>query len=164
MGKMFKFQTLTPKAFKPKEIKLELLSENDDAGKDLVKLFERTVQTWEGERPGFEVQTHQTGDTVSLEVVLTGSDMAIKKWFWLNYGTRVRYAILSRDWQSKTAPGDLDAGEGAGRVVKIDLNNPQPGIEARGWTKIITRQFKPAYYRRMQKAMQRGAAKAQGRA
>lgn len=159
MGKLFKFQTLSPKAFKPKEIRLALLEENADLGDELVKLFERTVQSWEGDRPGFEVVRKQNGDTVSLEIVLTGSDLAIKKWFWLNYGTRVRYAILSSDWQSKTTPGELDSGEGGGRVVKIDMDNPQPGIEARKWTQIITRKFKPEYYRRMQKAMRRGAAK-----
>lgn len=159
MGKLFKFTTLTPKAFKPKEIRFALLEENEKAGEELVALFEKTVQTWEGERPGFELVRKLTGDTVSLEVVLTGSDMAIKKWFWLNRGTRVRYAILSSDWQSKTTPGELDSGEGSGRVVRIDMNNPQPGIEARGWTKIIVAKFKGKYYARMQKAMRRGAAK-----
>lgn len=160
MGKgLFQFKTLTPKAFKPKEIRLALLEENDQAGEELVKLFERTVQTWEGDKPGFELQRKLTGDTVTLEVVLTGSDLAIKKWIWLNRGTSVRYAILSSDWKSKTEPDNLDAGEGSGRVVKIDMDNPQPGIEARNWSKIIMRQFKPGYHRRMQRAMRRGAAK-----
>ncbi len=91
MGKLFKFQTLSPKAFKPKEIRLALLEANDDLGDELGDAFERTVQSWEGDRPGFEVVRKQNADAVSLEIVLTGGDLAIKKWFWLEL-LRIRAA------------------------------------------------------------------------
>lgn len=141
-------------------IRTSLLNALDKQGRKLVKEFEKTTRTWEGDKPTFEplIEVKQ-GTGAGLSIGL-GGGKGVDKWIWLNFGTAVRYAILSYDWKSKTTPGVLGSGPGQGRVVKIDVNNPQPGIEARDWSKIIMRDFKPVFGEAMREALADGLAKA----
>ncbi len=58
-------------------------------------------------------------------------------WWYLNKGTSVRRALLSRDWQSKTKPNWLGSGSGSGRVILISKRFNFPGIKARNWQTIV---------------------------
>lgn len=142
-------------------IRVELLAAVRQLSEKLKIPFAKTVATWDGEKPEFIPDYHVTqGEGVVLNMTLGGGKGA-DKWGWLNFGTRVRYAILSSDWQSKTTPGFLGSGPGSGRVVKIDINNPQPGIEARDWSVIIMKDFKPVFSEAMHDALADGLRKAQ---
>lgn len=146
---------LNPDAFKP-----ELLAALRKTGKALDKRLGETTATWEGEKPKFETRIHLSAKEASLQPAMLGSDKAKWKWRWLDEGTRVRYAIMSRNWKSKTTPGFVGSGPGAGEMVHVDVDNPQPGIKARRWSKLVLKEFRPIFGSAMRAAMRAGAARA----
>lgn len=56
---------------------------------------------------------------------------------WLDKGTSVRYALMSKDWRSKTKPGYITSYQGAGHMVFVSRKHPRPGITARQFSRII---------------------------
>lgn len=100
---------------------------------------------------GRTIATWQTRTTVKAEIKGRGGDYTLrlnispdqqaKIWGWLDQGTDVRYAIMSPDWVSKTVPGNLDSRSGSGHVIIVDTSNPQPGIQARGWSEDIAKKL-----------------------
>jgi len=110
-------------------------------------LLRSTTDNWQGSAPdfprrgGFRIRT--TGGNATITIIPVGNDMGINKWVWLDRGTDKRYAMMSKDWTSKTQQGMFQSGRGAGRVVlrgreafeKFHLP-PQPGIEPREWSEM----------------------------
>ena len=92
--------------------------------------------------------------------IVTKPTKGVKKWRWLNEGTRVRRALMSRDWRSKTKPGRYRSGPGRGKMLFVSRKLARPGIKPRGWTPKLMKSRRKPYTRRMVKAMQRGAGKA----
>lgn len=85
----------------------------------------------------FEVSVGIVGEHAVARV--TTSD---KVFHFLNEGTRKRYALMSGNWKSKTKPGRMKSGAGAGKVLYIGKRKPwknsrkrwpRPGIKARKW-------------------------------
>ena len=79
---------------------------------------------------------------------------------YLNFGTRERWAVMSPDWSSKTAPNFIGAGPGNGRVVVRGKRammakgiRPRAGIKARNWDKAIAKARKPIFRATMQDAI-----------
>lgn len=112
-------------------------------------LFEATVADWDHKVEFFSFVTHKVeGSTVS-----TGTKD--KPFFFVDEGTSVRRALLSRDWQSKTTPGSLQSGPGRGRVVAISKKFNFPGITARDFSgqvaKIIDNQLEPMFFANFRK-------------
>lgn len=93
--------------------------------------YEKTVATWD-DPPKFTQVTDTTSPDIS---VLVGTDDPI--YGYLDRGTRVRRALMSPDFRAKTRPGELRSYPGQGGVVFISKKLALPGIEARGWTRII---------------------------
>lgn len=153
----FKFKAVLPGQFKDDAFRVEILAANRTAGTELVKEFGRTIKTWEGPVPKFEPQTKLTDKQATLDVVMTGPGS--DKWMWVNFGTKVRYATMSRDFKAKTQVGVLDSGTGAGRKLFVSRKHPRPGIKARGWNKMIAKSFKLRYAQIMQDALNKGAAR-----
>ena len=160
------------KAIKPKRlqvdaIRLEILNALRREGTEHKKILRKTVETWQGEKPKFETLIGLSGQDATAITGPVGSDKAVNKWHWLNGGTKIRWALMSRDWRSKTTPHKYQSRRGAGRVVIAGRRAmqsrgiaPRPGIKARGWSEDLTKQRKRPFMRAMIKAMQRGAAKA----
>jgi len=151
------------KAIKPSRLKqgvfrLELLNELRKAGRHMRRDYEQTTRTWKGAKPSFEFLISLTGGGPTLVIEVTGGKGA-DKWFWLDEGTAVRYATMSPDWRSKTSPGSLRSVSGRGTMLFVSKKHPRPGIEARGWTKIVVRVWTPRFKRRMESAMVRAAKK-----
>jgi hypothetical protein len=151
------------KAIKPKKLKVDAISQQilfalQDESKDHKRLLGQTTQTWGGAAPTPEslIDLSRGGDAVVISG-MGGSAEGIKKWNFLNEGTKVRRAVMSKGWQSKTAPGRLRSGRGRGRVVFISRRISRPGIKPRGWTQRITKMRRKPFQRRITKAMQRGA-------
>jgi hypothetical protein len=132
----------------PKEIKLDpvrfaLLTVLNRETAHIFGLMRMTVETWDNARPDFkrqgrigQISLRNDAATVNLEP--TGDPLGVKKWNWLDQGTDVRYAVMSEDWISKTTPGALQSGQGEGTVVVRGRNAPpMPGIQPRGWSRII---------------------------
>ena len=108
-------------------------------------MLRSTTDHWDGDKPefprrgGFHIKT--TGNDVSISIEPEGSELGVSKWVWLDGGTDERWAKLSRDWQSKTTPGEFASGRGRGQVLLSGRDAyersglpPDPGIEARNWS------------------------------
>ena len=166
MTTVFLMKSIKPAKLRVDKIRLELLNELRKEARLIKKEYEKTVQTW-SDAPSFDQDISLTGGAASALVGPTGSTQQVNKFKWLDKGTRIRWALMSRDWQSKTRPGQLHSGPGAGRVLiagrrAMQARNiaPRPGIQARNWTTMIAQRRKRPFQKAMVKAMQRGAAKA----
>lgn len=147
---------IVPAKMRIGRIRLELLNALRKEGRDLKKNFEETIATWDGEKPTFKPVVSLAGNDASVVVEPTGSKKGVNKWNWLNEGTRVRRALMSRNWKSKTKPGRLRSGSGAGQVIFISRRLNRPGIKARGWSKSIGRKNTRRFQKRMSLATKRG--------
>lgn len=98
-------------------------------GRELKKQFEKTTTTWR--HPVIFETTRQSANKVT---VATDDP----PYFYVNGGTRVRRALMSPDFQSKSRPRTLTQRPGRGGVVFISRNVNQPGIEARYFDKQIS--------------------------
>lgn len=97
---------------------------------EAIPLYKNTVATWTAQ-PQFQAVKTVRGYSVNVN--------PDEPWKWVNQGTRVRRAIMSRDWRSKTKPNVISSFNGAGRVVFISRKITRPGIEARNFTNIISK-------------------------
>ncbi len=155
-------KAIKPQKMKLKEVRLEMLNALRKEGTQTEKLLDQTWATWKGDKPKSESLIGLTGKDATLLTGPVGSDLAVNKWVWLNEGTRIRWALMSSDWKSKTRPGKLKSGGGRGRVVvagKRAMKRPRPGIQARGWTEIIAKRRRRPFTRAMIQAKNRGVAK-----
>lgn len=135
----------------------------------IVKDFDKTVATWkEEDKPEFESivkvgnlaggklakQVMGSASGVSLEV---STDSAI--YLYLDEGTEVRYATMSKDFQAKTRPRFIGSRRGRGRRLFVSKKHPRPGIKAREFTKTIAKKWTTPFRQRMDKALKDAAAK-----
>jgi hypothetical protein len=153
------------KAIKPAKLKidafrLEFLTGLHDVERQVIADYKKTTATWKGDRPAFQsaISLKQPGPTLVVDAS-GGNEKGVKKWNWLDKGTRVRYATMSADWQSKTTPRFIGSGAGRGRMLFVSKKHPRPGIKAREWTEEITKVFTPKFKRRMEQAMRDAARK-----
>lgn len=153
--KLTKAAKVNPDAFRP-----PLLTAARRVGRNIDKALTLTVLSWKGARPKFQSIVTVGQQAVTIQPSMTGPQHGRDKWFWLDGGTEVRYAIMSRDWRSKTTPGFIGSGPGRGRKVFVDVDNPQPGIEARGWGVKILKEFRPEFVAAMKAALAAGAKRA----
>lgn len=100
------------------------------------KKLELTTRNFQQVLPTFLIEEYEQGHDLIMAVGPEDNKSG-QIWVYLDQGTDIRYAILSSDWNSKTRPNSFSTSLGSGRVVKIDINFPQPGIEARNWTKLL---------------------------
>lgn len=126
-------------------------------GREFVAEHKVRVSTW-GSAPGFsaEASGDLDGRATNVLILVNGDSLQVKKWFWVDKGTAVRYAQLSRDWESKTAPGRRVPTEGRGRVLYIDRGVAWPGIEARRFSKDIVNELTPDAVDRFRRGVLRG--------
>jgi len=150
-------KVLRPKKLKIDEVRMALLNALRAEGRAIQKEYEKTVATW-AHKPKFE---QLIGLDKQQATVLVGTDSRIYKF--IDEGTRVRRAVMSKDWQSKTTPNVIGSGPGRGHVVFISKKIALPGIKARNFTKIIQRRRKKPFRNAMLKAARKGAAKANSR-
>lgn len=166
MTTTFLFKSIKPQKLKVDAIRLELLNALRKEATAIKKEYQKVVNTWD-DAPKFDSAISLTGGNASALVGPTGSQKQVNKFLWLDKGTRIRWALMSKDWRSKTRPGGLSSGPGGGRVVvagrrAMQARNiaPRPGIQARNWTTLIAQRRKRPFQRAMVKAMQVGASKA----
>ena len=105
----------------------------------------KTTATWHGDKPTFVSEVSIKGGNLTVITGPAGNEMGAKKWGWLDQGTRVRYATMSKDWQSKTRVKWFGSGRGRGRMLFVNRKRPRPGIAARGWSEALTLTRKNAF-------------------
>ena len=165
MAELVQIKAIKPKVMNLKRVREELLKAAEAEGRVTQKLYGQIVATWQGDKPFFESLIEVGANDVTILTGPNGSEMAIKKFKFLDEGTSVRWALMSSDWQSKTRPGVLKSGRGAGRVIVVGkrwMRRPRPGIKARGWTEKIGKQRHKPFIQAMIKAKNRGLDKLYG--
>jgi hypothetical protein len=125
----------------------------------LMRSLKNTTATWKTP-VDFYAELSRRGDDA---VLFVGTDD--DRYRWVNNGTRIRWALTSRDWKSKTTPRKLTPGPGAGRIVIAGRRamtaagiQPRPGIKAREFTHVIAENRAKTYGSDMQRIID-GAAK-----
>jgi hypothetical protein len=126
-------------------VRLELLNVLHAEGKIQQRELAKTTSSWQGDKPQFETLISLQGGAASALTGPVGNTMGVKKWDWLDQGTRVRYATMSKDWRSKTRQKWFGSGRGRGRMLFVNRRRPRPGIEARGWSEALTLTRKNAF-------------------
>jgi hypothetical protein len=142
---------IKPGKIRPDKLRLRLLNAMRKEGTQQRRLLRQTVSSWQGAKPDFKTDISLAGGDIAVRTEPTGGE-GRDKWIWLDQGTRIRWALMSSDWQSKTTPGRLGSGRGRGRAVVVGRRAmqqrriaPRPGIQARKWSeqvqKMRTRPF-----------------------
>lgn len=103
--------------------------------KGIKRSFQDSVRNWRHD-VSFNVDI---GIDYSLGAVVMDIYTDDPIYYFLDRGTRVRYATMDREFRSKTKPGRIRSGMGAGNPDPIYVNRgvPRPGIEARRFTDMI---------------------------
>lgn len=154
---VFEFKAVKPQALKTAQVRARILNALKSEGKYAESLLNETIATWQHEKPTMTSMISYAGGNVAMIAGPTGNDVGVSKWRWLDQGTRVRYASLSRDWVSKTARGQLRSGHGAGYVIARGFKaGAHRGIEARGWSDLITKRMRKTFHRKIQQAITEG--------
>ncbi len=121
------------------------------------KRLTEPTRSWQGEKPGFFEITKVIRDRIILEIRMGGPAFGKKKWVWLNFGTRVRYAWMTPDFVAQTKVGSYFSKPGQGGFAF--LGPPLPGIEARRWGEMSQKRDKEIYYKELPYAVIRGFQK-----
>lgn len=95
---------------------------------EALPLFAKTTATW-NQQPTFTPQPTARGWTIVVDPAFP--------YGWVNKGTRVRYALMSKDWKSKTKPNVIASYRGSGKMLFVSRKRPRPGIVARNFSDII---------------------------
>lgn len=159
-----KVTPIRPALMNIKGIRAAILRAARAEGADLVKAYEQTTATWEGDKPTFKPQTSTGGGNASVKVGPTGNKEGVKKWGILNAGSPPhtieaakadKLAFQAEGFKAKTKPGKLKSGKGSpagGQFTFVGSVN-HPGSEARGWSTTILRQNKKRFPKRVNKAI-----------
>jgi len=163
MGVSIQLKQIKPHKLSSRAVRARVLNALTAEGKSVVGEYNKTIATWRGSKPRFEYLVGYKGGELTVVVGPTGDEKGVKKWIWLDEGTKVRWAVMSRDWESKTNPGWYGSGPGAGRVVIAGKRAmmargipPRPGIEARRWTQLIAKRRKSKFVKAILQAVRAG--------
>lgn len=115
-------------------------------------LLDQTVATWQ-DAPTFPVELHYKGGFIELRVQPKGTEHQLWKWVWLDQGTRVRYATMTRNFKAKTSPGSFSSGTGAGGVAYVSKKVPRPGIAARNWSAMLNYRMEKRFKKNLEAAI-----------
>lgn len=99
------------------------------------------TQTWNNP-PDFVISGPMlAGDDLVCRVRTLGSSQGDMEFFFLDEGTKTRFATMTRDFMPKTAPRSFKASPGKGGLLFVNRKRPRPGIEARKWTTLTALEY-----------------------
>jgi hypothetical protein len=143
-------KTIKPTRLRDKAMRLELLNAMRKFGNSyMLPEFKKTTATWDT-KVDFEMLISTTSGSFE---VLVGTDNKIYRY--VNDGTSVRHAVMSRDFKAKTTPRVIGSVPGAGGVVFVSKKIKLPGIEARHFDEEIQKKSLKPYRRAMEAGMKR---------
>lgn len=154
----FKIKYIGPKKdLDVDKVRLEMLNELRKQARIFKKDFNLTTRTWK-HKPEFKEQIHLGAKEASVEIS-TEDDI----YKFVDQGTSIRWAVMSRDWKSKTRSQVIGSTRGRGRAVIWGRGamrkrhiRPRPGIKARKFSKTIVMIRKTGFTKGMQNAIKRG--------
>lgn len=164
------------KAIKPKKLNMDVFRAewnkvlDDTAQNKLRPDFAETIQTFELKPPIKIINRPraESGQFVALNGALYRAVYILYEvYFYLARGTRIRWAVMSRDWRSKTKPGRIPSGPGRGHFVivgKLKMQRrgirPRPGIKARNFDILIAKKRNRGFVKDVEKATRQAANRA----
>lgn len=153
-----KMKVIKPAKFNGKAITDGLVAGAGSIARDIETDLRDITQTWK-HKPVFKVDVKATDKAITLDA--STDDLVF---IYLDKGTKVRHALMSRDWQSKTKPASggkatLSSGRGRGRLVVVGRHINRPGIKARKFVSSILRSQQRDLLARMEKHLARGVKK-----
>lgn len=104
-----------------------------------------TTVTW-NHKPDFKI-THAAGQ---MEWTISTDD---KIYGYLDQGTKVRRALMSKDFRPKSRSGWIGSNKGRGGVVFISKRIARPGIKARKFAKTIKKKWDKEWPRQLNRAI-----------
>lgn len=134
---------------KPKPMKLNVLKDATEKGLDrgakiVQKSFQETMGTFKRKHP-VRINRRKAYRFIWVDD---------RVYSFINYGTSIRWAVMSSDWRSKTRPGSIRPRSGRGKPVVIGRRamtrrgiSPKPGIRARRFDKAIVERDAPKVHR-----------------
>jgi hypothetical protein len=144
-----------------KGIKTKIMAELMAEGKEISKAMQQPTETWKGSKPRFKIIRISSSQQIGVHVYPDRTSLGGQKYVWLDEGTRIRWAVMSGDWRSKTRVGSWRSGSGGGRVIIVGRKamnrrkiKARPGIKARGWTKMARKQREQPFRRRMRRVFE----------
>lgn len=160
----FRFKPLGNPQFDLKGITKAMRAAALAEGADHRMLLEKTVRTWEGEKPEFASVVTVGPKNITLMSGPSGKGEGTKKWMWLEEGTRIRWAVMSKDFKPKTRRAWLQSSKGRGGVIIAGRRAmmkagiaARPGIQARNWLAEINKQRSRKFKGLMQRVFQQVA-------
>jgi hypothetical protein len=139
-GPTIRFEPVGNPKFNLKGITSRLRAALDEEAFEHRRLLRQTTKAWEGTRPQFRSQTTVGPTQIAITTAPFGNGPGAKKWRWLETGTKIRWAVMSRGWRSKTRRAWLNSRRGRGQVVIAGKRammarniRPRPGIAPRNW-------------------------------
>ena len=120
--------------------------------------FKSTVKHFK-KKPTFKAFLAYRGGDFILSCKPSGNRKAVQIWHWLNFGTRTRHAVMSKDYKPSTIPNTIRTRAGKGRVLHVSKRIKQKGIEARNWTTVIQRRNGPPFRGAVTRAMREAIRK-----
>ena len=164
------FRALIPKKLNVSGMIAPIRDAAIKAAQDMGKDLEKVTRTWNGDKPRIQTEAKlvpsgtppypmfHTSFTSAAWPKDDGS-MGSKKYKWLDDGTKVRYAHMTKGFIPKTRGGQLNSWVGKGKMLFVSKKRPLPGIKARKFTKALREKWeKPSMFRaRMATAIKRAA-------
>lgn len=135
------FDKFRDRGFKVKNLRAAAEQATRLAGDKALELFAKTVRTWRTET-SFWVRPAQTNDGVKLTFFTDNP-----KYKFVDEGTRVRYAVMTKDFSPKSKPNVISSFQGQGGfwfLLRRGMQ-PKPGLVARNFSAIITARTAPAF-------------------
>jgi len=119
------------KMLDPEALKRVIINTMEARAKDIKIDLKVTTQTWNN-KPSFTITRRSFVWTI-------GTDDDIYKF--VDKGTKVRYAVMTPNFQAKTRVNVIGSRKGVGGFSHFNFKKPKPGIKARNFTKEIAKKW-----------------------
>ena len=155
---MIRASSILPRRFDPDAFSREMIKEMEKFNKDIKKDFEATVATWN--HPARFTSRVNVSQGLIEGHTRTARIHGVKPpeliYYFLNQGTRVRFAKMTPDFVPKTRVRVIGSFQGQGGLEEVD-HIGRPGIKARRWNEAIATKHKTRLGFRLRIALRNGA-------
>lgn len=161
---MFKATSILPVRFDGDAFSRAMIKEMEKLNKDILADFNRTTETW-NHRPRFGSKVNVAQGLIeghTRTARIHGPKPPELIYYFLNNGTKVRFAEMTDDFEPKTRVRVIDSFPGRGGLKQVD-HIGRPGIRGRRWNEAIATKHKARLGLRLRVALRNGA-KASGHA
>jgi len=103
------------------------------------------IETWQ-HRSAIHFKTRLRLNAKSITVSISTDDEIFN---YIEGGTRIRHAVMDRNFVPKTTPGSLRSARGNGRMVYVNESISLPGVDARNFYELSAKKQRAAFIAKM---------------